>query len=307
MLTNHNLILMMGAVSNHTSEYVAGPRAASVRVDEFDQLTSTLIGRLQTSLELERVLEIFMDALQSQVSIDGYSYRYNNPAISILQGRQLRHHCAYNLSLEGSSWGEVSLYRGRRFSESELQVIESLLSVLLYPLRNAVMYRTALLSAYRDALTGVNNRNGFEAAFKRELSLAHRNHAPLSILVIDVDHFKRINDTYGHCAGDEVLKQVATTTSELIRDSDLLFRYGGEEFVLLLSQTDRYSAIDVGERIRSHISQVDFYYGNECINVSVSIGLSSSHDGDTCEGLLKRADEALYLAKREGRNQLRTS
>jgi diguanylate cyclase (GGDEF)-like protein len=160
--------------------------------------------------------------------------------------------------------------------------------------------------ATTDSLTGVYNRRTFKELAEPQLSRSRRARMPVSLLVLDLDHFKRINDTYGHLAGDDVLKAFARLVSQCLRKEDLLARYGGEEFVVLLPGDSQTAAAAIAERIREEVSAGPFDANGHLVRVTVSIGIASEA-GDTLpslEAMLGRADEALYKAKRDGRNQV---
>ena len=171
-------------------------------------------------------------------------------------------------------------------------------------LRNAV--KTSLEMAITDALTGLYNRRYLETHLAHVTEDHINRSKPLSILAIDADHFKAINDTHGHDAGDLVLKELASRIKIVTRGVDICCRTGGEEFVLVLPGADLKVAASVAERLRRHIATKPFVIGkNKSVNVTVSIGVAKLDGlGDTQSQILKRADEALYVAKRQGRNRV---
>ncbi|MCA9168432.1 MAG: diguanylate cyclase, partial [Planctomycetales bacterium] len=155
--------------------------------------------------------------------------------------------------------------------------------------------------ATRDSLTGCLNRRTFFEIFDEQWKLAHRHQHPLSCLMIDVDHFKSVNDNHGHAMGDEVLKQVAATIQKMARKGDVPCRYGGEEFCMLLPNTDIAGACEVAERIRQAIEQLEF----SALSITASLGGSSiSLGANAPQELLDQADKCLYVAKRSGRNRV---
>ncbi len=161
--------------------------------------------------------------------------------------------------------------------------------------------------AITDPLTGLYNRRRFYDALKKEFASTRRYNYPLSCMLIDIDHFKRINDRYGHIAGDEVLKEVAHILSSSTRETDILARFGGEEFILLLPHTTGENALKVAERMMKRIRGHTFKLGNFRISVTVSIGIASLSDlgeKDGEEDLIRYADAALYTAKEKGRNRI---
>ena len=160
--------------------------------------------------------------------------------------------------------------------------------------------------ATTDSLTGVYNRRTFKELAEPQLSRSRRAQLPVSLLMLDLDHFKRINDTYGHLGGDDVLKAIAFLVRNLLRKEDLLARYGGEEFVVLLPGASETAAYSLAQRIREEVAAQPFDANGHLVRVTVSMGIASE-GGDTLpslEAMLGRADEALYKAKNEGRNQV---
>ncbi len=160
--------------------------------------------------------------------------------------------------------------------------------------------------ATTDSLTGVYNRRTFKELAEPQLSRSRRSQMAVSLLMLDLDHFKRINDTHGHLAGDDVLKAFAVLVKNCLRKEDLLARYGGEEFVVLLPGSSQIAAAALAERIREQASALPLDANGHRVRLTVSIG-AASEKGDTLpslEAMLGRADEALYQAKREGRNRV---
>ncbi|MGE8408054.1 MAG: diguanylate cyclase [Pseudomonas sp.] len=155
-----------------------------------------------------------------------------------------------------------------------------------------------------DSLTHLNNRRAFDLLAAQALLEAERTAAPLTALLIDLDHFKQLNDTHGHLAGDEVLRQFARVLEGSLRQADILCRWGGEEFVVLLKDTDAESGQTVAEKIRQRTEGRLFMFGETAITLTTSIGLSSLHAEDTLHSLIARADQALYRAKQSGRNRV---
>jgi two-component system cell cycle response regulator len=156
-----------------------------------------------------------------------------------------------------------------------------------------------------DALTGLYNRRHFESNFEREFERAKRYGSKLTIAIIDIDHFKQINDTYGHTTGDFVLKETGFLALNSIRTTDMLFRYGGEEFVAILTETDANSALIPLERLRATVEHHRFVYKGEEIKVTVSIGLTSDTTPQSAKDMFELADKALYRAKDAGRNNIK--
>jgi len=259
---------------------------------------------LQMSLDIDWVLNKFMEHIHSYFLFDGFEYNCVEPNVSIQSARQKGHSCSYNLKIEDMELGKLVVYRGRKFVESELVLLENLLSILIYPLRNSIQFKKASLMAHCDALTGVRNRSTFDESLEREISLSQRYRQDISLLVIDIDFFKKVNDTYGHSVGDDVLKEVAATIQHSIRTTDMLFRYGGEEFVVLLTNSDCDDSSVIADRILESVREINMDVAGHKMDLSVSIGLACRNKLDDGMTLFKRADKAMYEAKNEGRDQL---
>ncbi|MBW2277329.1 MAG: GGDEF domain-containing protein [Deltaproteobacteria bacterium] len=165
-------------------------------------------------------------------------------------------------------------------------------------------------SAVRDGLTGAFNRRYFDERVTAELSHARRHLSPVSVLMIDLDHFKRVNDTFGHVSGDQVLEAVAKSIAETIRTEDVFARYGGEEFVIIAREIDEVGGLAFGERLRRIIEQIKILAPNgERIPVTISVGVATVPQGaeyDSAE-VISRADQNLYSAKEKGRNRVEAS
>ena len=164
------------------------------------------------------------------------------------------------------------------------------------------LYKMAVV----DALTGANNKRFFEERAQEEFSYHFRNKTPLSLMMFDIDHFKKVNDTYGHPAGDYVLSEISKLTKSVIRNEDIFARYGGEEFVVLLKNTALNGAHILAERLRASIESHFFYFEGTQIKVSVSIGLTTlvERNYQTWEEFLKITDQLLYQSKHNGRNRV---
>lgn len=166
------------------------------------------------------------------------------------------------------------------------------------------MYKHTKHLSETDALTKLNNRRCFENCFDKEFARAKRYGNKLSIGIIDVDFFKKINDTYGHLCGDYILQEVAYNIVNNFRQTDFVFRYGGEEFTVILTETSAESAQIPFERLRKTIEEQVFKYNNKDIKVTISTGISSNTELQDAWDMLDEADKALYKAKNNGRNRV---
>ncbi len=157
--------------------------------------------------------------------------------------------------------------------------------------------------AIHDVLTGVFNRLAYEERMEQEFARWKRYHQPLVLLIFDIDHFKRVNDTYGHKSGDKALKLIAKTLQKNLRESDFLARFGGEEFVVLMPQTELSAAIGAANKLREAVQANQFHYQQTRVYITISCGATQLKDDDTIDSAFQRADQALYKAKQNGRNR----
>lgn len=191
-----------------------------------------------------------------------------------------------------------------KLSKRDIDYLEQLTRQAAATINRANTYSTILQYATLDALTNLNNRRQFETRLGQEISITKRQNNPLCAMMIDIDFFKKVNDTYGHAAGDEVLRTVASIIKEQLRESDIPARYGGEEFAVLLPFTKIEEAQIVGERLRKAVEAHPVRVDNVEIAVTISMGLAEYNRVETGEELFERADKALYEAKKGGRNRV---
>ena len=193
----------------------------------------------------------------------------------------------------------------------EIEYLEELSNQAATTINRANVYAEILKHATLDALTGFYNRRQLEERIKQEFSSSQRQKTPLCGIMTDIDHFKNVNDTYGHAVGDLVLKTVSKVIRSQLREYDVAGRYGGEEFALLLPFTKLNEAKMVAERLRDSIektkidiSEVNSESSDKEISVTISLGIYELKETDNEEDLLKNADKALYQAKGTGRNRV---
>lgn len=259
---------------------------------------------LHTSLESHQLIALLYRHIQPLVGVEGIVFcARSTDTCTVSAGRKATHSCHYRLNVAQHYVGEITFYRKSRFSEAEQISLETLLASVAYALRNASLYQQAQAQALTDPLTGVGNRTALNAAIRREYELLRRQHSHFALLMIDIDNFKRINDRHGHITGDRVLCTVADTINEICRASDRVFRYGGEEFSVLLTDASASGGLISAQRLRRGIASLAITEGDNVITPTVSIGVSACRDAEEpVEDLFERADRALYQAKAKGRN-----
>jgi len=232
---------------------------------------------------------------------------FNNP-LAIKEG--IRSMIAAPLKIQKKTIGVLYLddFKPREFFEEKLELLSILTSFATMSIDHARLHEKTAQLACTDGLTGLYNHRQFKKNFVDEVSRANRYNKTLSIILFDVDDFKKFNDTYGHPNGDIVLQEMATMLRELLRDCDTIYRYGGEEFVALLPETALPEAIRVAERIRIFVETESprFLTGiTKTHGVTVSVGVASvPEDGSDASALLKSVDDLMYKAKNEGKNKV---
>ncbi len=192
----------------------------------------------------------------------------------------------------------------RGFDGRDAEAVAEILSIMRMGISHAQRLETLERQAETDGLTGLLNRKTFQARLSNVLSRLDGRY-PCAVIMMDIDHFKKINDTYGHPAGDEVIRKVSAVIVKTVRKVDMAARYGGEEFVVYLHMADRSHALHVAERLRLSIRQTWFEFSGKNLGVTISLGVACypAH-GTDCGALLGRADEALYRSKEEGRDRV---
>lgn len=290
------------AIDFNKAKIVSTYRDLTNSLSENNDIISRLTRRLQTTLDCSDIVRMFAEEVKTVVKFDQMKHEAKNQDIIEIGEHAGIHSCQYNLSMDETDLGSITFSRKKRFVEEELCIIERLASTLVFPLRNAKLYQQALRAALKDELTDLGNKRALASSLHREAELAIRHNSPLSIVMLDVDHFKTINDCYGHMAGDSVLKDLAVTIKKCARQSDLCFRYGGEEFLLILNNSDENQAYLVAERIRKAVADHTYLYNGKIIPVTISLGTATFNQRETLDVFQNRADKALYEAKNSGRN-----
>jgi diguanylate cyclase (GGDEF)-like protein len=260
------------------------------------------IGRMFKLDRAETVLGRSSDA-QFQVEDDGIS-RKHAKVVAIGDGRfQLVDLGSTNGTfLNGLKVSSATLHDGDKIQIGSNTVVKFSIQDELEEQYQRSIYE----SATRDGLTRLYNKKYFLETLHKEFSYCLRHRMPLSLVMFDVDHFKKINDVYGHPAGDYVLTRIAQRVSEAVRNEDLLARYGGEEFAMMLRESSEDDALICAERCRVAVDRSEFIFGGTPIKVSISLGVATLLDSDftQAEELIAVADKYLYRAKRAGRNRV---
>lgn len=193
----------------------------------------------------------------------------------------------------------VTSKREAAFDESVLEVLQFIASTIALDLENVRLLRLSIT----DPLTGAYNREVMHKRLPAEIAVADKSGAPMAVAMLDIDRFKEVNDDFGHAAGDRVLCEVVTRIKAAIRVDDVLVRYGGDEFLVLLPNADAHTALEIAERMRARIREQPFVVDGDEIPVQVSVGIAERRPNEAAVDLCGRADAALYAAKDHGRDR----
>jgi len=222
------------------------------------------------------------------------------------QGGHPQHALIVPIQRSGQLMGAMELYLNawRELTEDQGDLLNGVASQAAIAIRHAQLFQAQEENALTDELTKLPNRRALAQSFLQEMQRARRHHNAIAFLMVDIDHFKGVNDTYGHLNGDAVLAELAQILVTGARESDLCARYGGEEFALILHETTEPGARILAERLRAKVAAATFPGG---LKLTISIGVAATDEPALFTQLMDRADQALYAAKQAGRNQVRVA
>lgn len=222
------------------------------------------------------------------------------------QGGHPQHALVVPIQRSGQLMGAMELYLNawRELTDDQVELLNGVAAQAAIAIRHAQLFEAQEENALTDELTRLPNRRALAQRFLQEMQRARRHHAGITFVMIDLDHFKQVNDTYGHLNGDAVLAELASILSSGLRESDVCARYGGEEFALILPETNESGARVLAERIRAKVAAATFPGG---LKLTISVGVAATDDAAVFTQLIDRADQALYAAKQGGRNQVRVA
>jgi diguanylate cyclase (GGDEF)-like protein len=196
----------------------------------------------------------------------------------------------------------ISSFTSGFYTEKDYNLCSKFADNIAVAIVNAILHEKVYNMALSDSLTQINNRHGLKIHGDYLLEQAKRFQREFSTLILDIDHFKKVNDRYGHDIGDLVIKRIGKSLQEVFRSTDVLARYGGEEFVVLLPETDQEKALQIAERLRKKVELLDCKEMQNGITISIGVYMCIPKEGDYLENLIKKADEYMYKAKTNGRN-----
>jgi diguanylate cyclase (GGDEF)-like protein len=250
---------------------------------------------------LKRATPLFVEDIEKEYVLNTYTRKLKRTGLSLIapiinQGR-----------LQGIIGIGEKLY-GHSFTQTDYELFHVLINIISISIENALHYEEVKNLSLTDAMTNLHNYRYFSIRLKEELNRARRNKSKVSLLIIDIDHFKNYNDTLGHQAGDEALRSLGKVLKVAVRDEDIVSRYGGEEFCIILPGISKSSMEILGERLRQKVEAHAFYKERVQPDGKLTVSLGGAtfpDDARTPDELIQRADQALYDAKNMGRNQMR--
>jgi len=259
-----------------------------------------LSSTFQRSLEPRALLETLWRHLDEAVRLTGLHWESGGFALRV--GEQASRTLQFNLDICGEPIGKLRLYTDQEADAAQMRALEAWVALATFPLRNATLYQEMVQTAHRDPLTALGNRAAWERDTHKELGRFRRYGVRFSLMLLDMCQFKAINDTWGHDVGDAALLHVARGLNGVLRDTDLAYRIGGDEFVALLPNTGLHSARNVVPRLR-HWLEVNplLLVSGEQVTLRAHVGCAEVQPGDGAAQLYKRADEAMYADKRASR------
>lgn len=280
--------------------YVAGWSGYQSNTDDPASLTE----QLQTTLDIEQLLTIYLSAI-------GVSHKISAVELDTLQGKFVsgsvsdkHHELSLPIQINDRIVGRLRYFSVKPVTDILLSSLSNFQKRLVFPLRNALAFWQLQQMALRDPLTGIGNRASYDDSMGRAMCLAKRNATPFALVLLDLDNFKQANDNHGHQVGDEILVQFTKLIQSCIRGTDQAFRFGGDEFAIILDNPNNDAALTVSQRIQSAmlVSEIALNY-----TVGVSIGYTMFDMKDSTSSLFARADKALYDAKKSGKSCIKAA
>ena len=261
-------------------------------------------GKTWRTHDFYQLINVFISNVRKVLPCDGIKYSESGLGLNFIDGVICRYQCNYAIKRGEESLGEICFSRDRQFMESELSTIEKLVAGLVQPLRSALKYQHVVRFALRDDLTGLRNGSSYYDSITQEIERAHRYKVSFSLLLINLDNFREINEQYGRAAGNALLVEVARRLENEARSSDIIFRKGGDEFLVFLPNTVNTAAVKVAERIKKSVLSGSCILESDEIHFTMSIGVVTVLPDDSAFKLIGRADNALFHAKILGKDRI---
>ncbi|WP_440055751.1 GGDEF domain-containing protein [Pseudoalteromonas sp. T1lg65] len=258
-----------------------------------------LAEKLQTTLEVEKILTIFAEHVARIIKFSGLEL-HSSLGVHEMSSSDNQHTAhRFDLEIDNEHLGQLVYFSDYPFCDTIKRKLEKSHSCLIYPLRNALMYSRVLKLATRDSLTGLYNRSQFNQSIEERIESCRRQQRRFSLMLLDLDNFKQVNDVHGHKSGDDVLREFANILQSSTRTTDGVFRFGGDEFAVLIDDPAFTTNKVIAERIMVLVRNSPMLTQ---YHVTTSIGFTLASSNDNIDNLFARADGGLYRAKAAGRN-----
>ncbi len=301
---NSSSVERFSTSTNHALEIATAISANKT----IDRTIVALVLKLQTTLNLNQIIETFFKSLKADMAICGIEYEYPLLYTHINRGIKTSSSYSYLIEVDDDTWGNIVIYCDADLTQDEKSSLDEYVSATIFPFRNAIQYENAIVVAANESHLGLPNWGLLEGQITREAKLAFRQKQPLSLMLIDIDRFMTLKENNGLMFGDLIIRHVYETLQSVLRDTDLLYRFGYDQFSLILSNTQAHDAYLIADRARSAVSNHELLANNDKnVRVTASIGITELDSSDSVESLYARAYNALKLAKNSGRNQVKVS
>jgi diguanylate cyclase (GGDEF)-like protein len=255
---------------------------------------SSLLEQLQTTLDLGKLLDIIAMEAARFINFSGLYFKNQEVSKTLRGSRKAKYERQFELKLNDEFIGTLSYSIDKPIGMIHYKDLQRIHQIIIYPLKNALLYHQAIQLAMQDGLTGLGNRRYFDEQLKRAMHNANRHHTQVGLVLGDLNKFKAINDTYGHSIGDQVLKQFSNILRSCIRDSDSTFRFGGDEFAIIVENASEYALDIIQSRINNALRTNVLLAKHQ---VSCSLGTTFMNRADNEHTFFERADQALYRQK----------
>ncbi|WP_046003856.1 GGDEF domain-containing protein [Pseudoalteromonas rubra] len=279
------------------------PFNAQMQMSHVPENPMSLTEKLQTTLDVNGLLDIFAGYIKRIINLAGLQFHSSEGVFQMQQSNNQLSPYTFDLELNNQHLGQIVYFSKYRLSEALQARLIQLHTCLLYPLRNALMYQRVLKLATKDSLTGLSNRSQFNEFLAKKLERSRRHHCNFSLMLLDLDNFKQVNDQYGHKMGDNVLIEFARILESSVRATDTVFRFGGDEFAILIDDPAFTTNKVIAERIMASVRCCTIMKSHD---VTTSIGFTLATSQDCPNEIFSRADKGLYRAKDAGRDCART-
>jgi two-component system cell cycle response regulator len=258
------------------------------------QRNLTLLEQLQTTLDVKNLIDMFAVEVAKYLDFTGIYFKHVDVSATARGSRQAKTERQFELKINDHFLGIITYAVNTPISTSHYKVLTELHQLLINPLNNAVKYYQAMQLAMQDSLTQLGNRRSFDEQIKRSMAQANRRQTNVGLIFCDLNKFKAVNDSFGHAIGDNVLINFAKALRQSVRDTDYVFRFGGDEFAIIVTDATKASLTVIEQRIYHTMSQNILLAK---YNVTSSLGLTFMNRADDVTSFLQRADKALYSQK----------